>query len=91
MARLDAVREALRLRTRPIFATTATTLAGMLPLVVSPGEGAQIYRGLATVIVGGMSVSTIFTLVLLPALLQLGDIKLPRRAPTREPALQAAE
>jgi multidrug efflux pump subunit AcrB len=91
MARLDAVREALRLRTRPIFATTATTLAGMLPLVVSPGEGAQIYRGLATVIVGGMAVSTLFTLVLLPALLQLGDVKFGRRAPALEPAMQAAE
>lgn len=75
LAREDAVREALRLRTRPIFATTATTLMGMLPLIVAPGEGAQIYRGLATVIFGGMTVSTIFTLVLMPALLQLGAAK----------------
>ncbi len=72
MSRADAVREALRLRTRPIFMSTATTLMGMLPLVLAPGQGAQIYRGLATVIFGGMLVSTLFTLVLMPALLQLG-------------------
>jgi len=72
LSRTEAVREALRLRTRPIFMSTATTLMGMLPLVMAPGEGAQIYRGLATVIFGGMLVSTLFTLVLMPALLQLG-------------------
>lgn len=75
MGRTDAVREALRLRTRPIFMTTATTLMGMAPLILAPGEGAQIYRGLATVIFGGMMFSTIFTLVLMPAMLQLGAAK----------------
>ena len=48
---------------------------GMLPLVLAPGAGSLIYRGLATVIVGGMAVSTLFTLFLLPALLQLGAEK----------------
>ncbi|MGD9801511.1 MAG: efflux RND transporter permease subunit, partial [Parvularculaceae bacterium] len=75
MSRRGAVREALRLRTRPIFMSTATTLMGMLPLVLAPGQGAQIYRGLATVIFGGMAVSTLFTLILMPALLQLGAEK----------------
>jgi multidrug efflux pump subunit AcrB len=89
MSRVDAVHEALRLRTRPIFMTTATTLMGMLPLIVAPGQGAQIYRGLATVIFGGMMVSTLFTLVLMPALLQLGGEK--SRAPTRGLVLQPAE
>lgn len=90
MGRRAAVREALRLRTKPILMTTATTLAGMLPLVLAPGQGAQIYRGLATVIVGGMSVSTIFTLILLPCLLRLGTA--PQRVPAaRDLALQPAE
>ena len=71
-SRPEAVREALSLRIRPIFMSTSTSLMGMLPLVLSPGAGSLIYRGLATVIVGGMAVSTIFTLFLLPALLQLG-------------------
>lgn len=89
LAREDAVREALRLRTRPIFMTTATTLMGMAPLILAPGEGAQIYRGLATVIFGGMLVSTLFTLVLMPALLQLGAAK--SRSRTGGYILQPAE
>lgn len=89
-SRREAVREALRLRTRPIFMTTATSLMGMLPLVVAPGAGAAIYRGLATVIVGGMTVSTLFTLVLLPALLRLGTARAPE-ADKEGLALQPAE
>jgi len=78
-----AVREALTLRIRPIFMSTTTSLMGMLPLVLSPGAGSLIYRGLATVIVGGMAVSMAFTLLLLPALLQLGGA----RTSVREEAL----
>ncbi len=70
--RRAAVRSALTLRIRPIFMSTTTSLMGMAPLVLSPGAGSMIYRGLATVIVGGMAISTLFTLILLPALLQLG-------------------
>jgi multidrug efflux pump subunit AcrB len=70
--RADAVAQALRLRLRPIFMSTMTSIFGMLPLVLVPGAGSVIYRGLATVIVGGMSVSTLFTLVLLPCLLLAG-------------------
>lgn len=72
MTRREAVREALRLRVRPILMSTSTSIMGMLPLVLAPGAGSMIYRGLATVIVGGMTISTLFTLVLLPALLRLG-------------------
>ena len=66
----DAVAQALRLRLRPIFMSTLTTLFGMLPLVLFPGAGSAIYRGMATAIVGGMAVSTLFTLLLLPSLLR---------------------
>jgi len=65
-----AVAQALRLRLRPIFMSTLTTLFGMLPLVLFPGAGSAIYRGMATAIVGGMAVSTLFTLLLLPSLLR---------------------
>ena len=71
LSRRDAVHQALQLRLRPIFMSTLTSIFGMLPLLLLPGAGSVIYRGLAAVIVGGMSVSTIFTLVLLPTLLQL--------------------
>jgi multidrug efflux pump subunit AcrB len=53
--------------------STLTSIFGMLPLLLIPGEGSLIYRGLAGVIVGGMAVSTLFTLVLLPSLLRLGS------------------
>lgn len=69
--RTAAVREALRFRLRPIFMSTLTSLFGMLPLLVVPGAGSEIYRGMAAAIVGGMAVSTLFTLLLLPSLLQL--------------------
>ena len=70
MNRTDAVHQALRYRLRPIFMSTLTSLFGMLPLLVVPGSGSEIYRGMAAAIVGGMSVSTLFTLLLLPSLLQ---------------------
>jgi multidrug efflux pump subunit AcrB len=69
--RIDAVHQALRYRLRPIFMSTLTSLFGMLPLLVVPGAGSEIYRGMAAAIVGGMAVSTLFTLLLLPSLLQL--------------------
>ena len=71
--RCAAVTQAIRIRTRPIFMSTLTSIFGMLPLMLVPGIGSEIYRGLATVIVGGMSVSAVFTLVLLPSILRLGE------------------
>jgi len=71
MSRAEAVEQALSLRLRPIFMSTATSFFGMLPLLLMPGAGSVIYRGLASVIVGGLAVSTIFTIVLLPCLLKL--------------------
>ncbi len=73
MDRAQAVEQALRSRLRPIFMSTLTSVFGMLPLLLVPGAGSVIYRGLAAVIVGGMCVSTLFTLLLLPALLRLGS------------------
>jgi multidrug efflux pump subunit AcrB len=72
MSRDDAVKHALELRMRPIFMSTLTTIFGMLPLVLVPGEGSMIYRGLGTVIVGGMACSLVFTLLMLPSLLRIG-------------------
>lgn len=75
LARADAVAQAIRIRARPIFMSTLTSVCGMLPLMLVPGAGSDIYRGLATVIVGGMSVSAVFTLLLLPSILRLGESK----------------
>ncbi|RMB07839.1 efflux RND transporter permease subunit [Eilatimonas milleporae] len=71
LSRDQAVERAIALRLRPIFMSTLTSIMGMLPLVLFPGAGSAIYRGMATTIVGGMSLSTLFTLLLLPCLLRL--------------------
>jgi multidrug efflux pump subunit AcrB len=75
MHRDAAVEQALRIRLRPIFMSTLTSIFGMLPLLLLPGEGSVIYRGLAASIVGGMIFSLLFTLLLLPCLLRLGKAK----------------
>lgn len=71
--RKSAVTQAIRVRARPVYMSTLTSLFGMLPLMLMPGVGSEIYRGLATVIVGGMAISAMFTLILLPALLRMGE------------------
>lgn len=69
--RQTAILDAVRTRVRPILMTTATSVFGMFPLVVSPGAGSELYRGLGSVVLGGLVISTVFTLVLIPALLSL--------------------
>jgi multidrug efflux pump subunit AcrB len=73
LSRRDAVESAVRMRLRPILMSTTTSIFGMLPLMLMPGAGTELYRGLASVIVGGMLVSTLFTLILLPSLLRLRE------------------
>ncbi len=73
--RREAVRQAVGLRLRPILMSTFTSLFGMLPLLLLPGAGTELYRGLAAVIVGGMAISTLFTLILLPSLLRMNEDK----------------
>ncbi|MDJ0654593.1 MAG: efflux RND transporter permease subunit [Xanthomonadales bacterium] len=93
LGRREAVTQAIRIRVRPIFMSTLTSICGMLPLMLVPGVGSEIYRGLATVIVGGMSVSAIFTLLLLPSILRLGEgrrVKEPRRPTVHQQPISAA-
>jgi len=67
----EAVLESVRTRIRPIFMTAMIGLFGLLPLVISPGAGSELYRGMGSVLLGGLVVSTVFTLVLVPALFTL--------------------
>jgi HAE1 family hydrophobic/amphiphilic exporter-1 len=46
-----------------------TSIFGMLPLVLVPGPGSEFYRGLGSVVLGGLALSTVFTLFVIPALL----------------------
>lgn len=78
LAVLEAVREAGRRRLRPVLMTTATTVLGMLPLFFGLGEGAELQVPLARVIVGGLTTSTVITLVFVPALYLIIE---RRRAP----------
>ncbi|MFC1880631.1 efflux RND transporter permease subunit [Thermodesulfobacteriota bacterium] len=65
----EAVLEATRTRLRPIYMSATTSIFGMLPLVLVPGPGSEFYRGLGSVVLGGLAVSTIFTVFVIPALL----------------------
>ncbi|WP_298920496.1 efflux RND transporter permease subunit [uncultured Roseobacter sp.] len=71
MAPIDAIEEATRNRIRPIFMSTLTSVFGMLPLVIFPGEGSELYSGLGAVVVGGLSMSAFLTLLTVPPLLRL--------------------
>ena len=65
----EAVLESTRSRLRPIYMSATTSIFGMLPLVLFPGSGSELYRGLGSVILGGIAVSTIFTVFIIPSIL----------------------
>ena len=67
----EAIRAAVGNRIRPIFMSVSTSVFAMMPLVLFPGAGSELYRGLGSVVIGGLVVSTIFTLFLVPALFSL--------------------
>jgi len=71
MAVQDAIVEATRNRIRPIFMSTLTSVVGMLPLVLFPGAGSELYRGLGSVVVGGLAMSAVLTLLLIPPMLTM--------------------
>jgi HAE1 family hydrophobic/amphiphilic exporter-1 len=71
LERREAIRRSVASRVRPIFMSTITSALGMLPLVLFPGAGSELYRGLGSVVIGGLVVSTVFTLFLVPTFLSL--------------------
>lgn len=71
MAPTAAILEATENRIRPIFMSTLTSIFGMLPLVLVPGAGSELYRGLGSVVVGGLSLSAVLTLLIIPPLLSV--------------------
>ncbi|MEE2689868.1 MAG: efflux RND transporter permease subunit [Pseudomonadota bacterium] len=84
----DAIVEATRNRIRPIFMSTLTSVGGMLPLVVFPGAGSEIYRGLGSVVVGGLSLSAVLTLAIVPPLLSVFIDVLERKRGERTAAVE---
>ncbi len=69
MEHREAVLEATRSRLRPIYMSATTSIFGMLPLAIAPGPGSELYRGLGAVVLGGLALSTVFTVFMIPALL----------------------
>ena len=87
----ESIGLALNQRLRAIVASTLTGALGALPMAVNPGPGSVIYRGLAAVIVGGVVVSMIFSLLLLPSLMRLfSDWRKQPSHSSRELAADAA-
>ncbi len=71
MAIDQAVCDSVHNRLRPIFMSTLTSLFGMLPLVIFPGAGSELYRGLGSVVLGGLALSSILTLLMVPPMLSI--------------------
>jgi HAE1 family hydrophobic/amphiphilic exporter-1 len=73
LERIAAIREAARLRLRPIMMTTLTTVLGLLPMALGLGEGAEMRTPMAVTVIGGLLTSTFLTLVVVPVMYALLD------------------
>ena len=87
----EAIIEATRNRIRPIFMSTLTSLFGLVPLVIFPGAGSELYRGIGTVVFGGLALSTIATLFIVPPLLSIFRKAVLSAATQRQVNIQAIE
>jgi cobalt-zinc-cadmium resistance protein CzcA len=79
-----AVRDACRIRLRPILMTALVAAVGFVPMALNTGVGAEVQRPLATVVIGGIVSNTLLTLVVLPVLCTLFEregVALRARAP----------
>ena len=73
--RTAAIMEAGRARLRPILMTTLTTALGLLPMAIGVGEGAEVRAPMAITVIGGLLVSTLLTLIVIPVVYSLLDRK----------------
>jgi len=67
----SATAAAVGARVRPIFMSSLTSLAGLLPLVLFPGSGSELYRGVGAIVLGGLALSTLLSLFVVPCLFSL--------------------
>lgn len=89
----EAITKATQNRIRPIFMSTLTSVVGMLPLVLFPGAGSELYRGLGSVVVGGLALSAVLTLAVVPPMMSISvgwrEGRKSKRLP--DPSPQGAE
>ena len=78
MERIEAILQAGSLRLRPILMTTLTTALGLAPMALGLGEGAEIRTPMAVTVIGGLLVSTLLTLIVVPVVYTLLDRDRPR-------------
>jgi HAE1 family hydrophobic/amphiphilic exporter-1 len=76
---MDAVIEGGRSRMRPVLMTSFTTMLGMLPMALSQGMGREMYSPLGVTIIGGLLVSTVITLILVPTIYSTFHIKAAKK------------
>lgn len=90
MEATEAITKATQNRVRPIFMSTLTSVFGMAPLVLFPGAGSELYRGLGSVVLGGLAVSALLTMVIIPPMMSIsvGVFEKPRN---RNAVPEAAE
>ena len=86
----EAIIEAGRLRLRPILMTTLTTTLGLLPMAMGFGEGAEIRAPMAITVIGGLIISTLLTLVVIPVMYMVLDRKADVK-PQAQPALDTKQ
>ncbi len=87
----EAISLATQNRVRPIFMSTLTSVFGMLPLVLFPGAGSELYRGLGSVVLGGLAVSAVLTMAIVPPMMSLTVGLLEGGGKTRRRRVQPAE
>ena len=73
MEKIEALRQAGRVRLRPILMTTATTVMGLLPMALGLGAGSELRRPMALTVIGGLLTSTALTLLIIPAVYRILD------------------
>jgi hydrophobic/amphiphilic exporter-1 (mainly G- bacteria), HAE1 family len=84
MPMVEAMIEAAKVRIRPIVMTTLTTLLGLIPMALATGEGSEIRAPLAITVIGGLTVSTLLTMIIIPLLYSLVERD---KAPAKAPAM----
>ena len=75
MSKAEAIIEGGRSRLRPILMTMMTTALGLLPLAIGIGEGAEVRAPMAITVIGGLTVSTLLTLIVIPVMYSAMDRK----------------